>query len=265
MDCMSRLTILLFVTVALAQPPVFEVATIKPSTPQSVRGSEGGPGSSDPTRYRFSSAALLEFIAIAWHVEYFQVAGKVSLDGPRYDIVANVPAGATRNQFREMLKALLIERFHLKYHTETRDFPAYELSVARNGPKLNAPAPAGTEGFPDLPPNRAGYIANHSPSGRYTLVRLRAQQQPVSVLSNALHTTAGRPIVDKTGFSGKYDFTLAFTTDMPGAPPSAGDDPPVAPDLFTAIQQQLGLQLTAKKLPFSVIVVDAVDKVPGEN
>ena len=65
MDCMSRLTILLFVTVALAQPPAFEVATIKPSAPQSVRGSAGGPGSSDPTRYRFSSAALLEFIAIA--------------------------------------------------------------------------------------------------------------------------------------------------------------------------------------------------------
>ena len=262
---MPRLAVLFCAVTALAQTPAFEVASIKPSTPRSVRGSEGGPGTPDPTRYRFSSAALLEFIAIAWHVEYFQVAGKVSIDGPRYDIVASVPPGATRAQFREMLKAVLIERFHLRYHTETRDFPAYELSVAPNGPKLNAPTPAGRDGFPDLPANKSGAISNHSLNGRYELVRLRAQQQPISILNAMLQTSAGRPIVDKTGLTGKYDFTFAFTTDMPGAPPSAGDDPPVAPDLFSAIQQQLGLQLTAKKLPFPVIVVDAVDKTPAEN
>jgi uncharacterized protein (TIGR03435 family) len=160
--------------------------------------------------------------------------------------VANVPSGATRVQFREMLKALLIKRFHLQYHTETRDFPAYELSVSRNGPKLNAPVPSGTDAFPDIPPNKSGYTSHQSFSGRYLLVRMRARQEPISILADVLKTSAGRPIVDKTGLTGRYDFTLAFTIDRPGAPPSADDDPSVAPDLFTAIQQQVGLQLTAK-------------------
>jgi uncharacterized protein (TIGR03435 family) len=72
------------------------------------------------------------------------------------------------------------------------------------------------------------------------------------------------PIVDKTGLTGKYDFRLEFSREPPGAPPAEAKVPP-APDLFIAVQQQLGLQFVSRKLPFDVTVVDSVDKAPTDN
>ncbi|SRR5579883_755164 len=114
----------------------FEVASVKRSGPGSVRGSRGGPGTSDPGRYAFSSATLLDLIAIAYDVEYFQVRSSFPLDRDRYDVVAIVPAGATKGEFHGMLRRLLAERFSLGAHLEKREFPSYELRVAKTGSKL---------------------------------------------------------------------------------------------------------------------------------
>src|SRR4051794_15894961 len=99
---------LLISTVAWAQ--AFEVASVRPSGRDTESVEEGGPGSSDPGRYRYTGATLEDLIVTAYHVEYFQVASKTALDRDRFDLIAKVPAGATRQQFRLMLQNLLTER-----------------------------------------------------------------------------------------------------------------------------------------------------------
>jgi uncharacterized protein (TIGR03435 family) len=252
--------------VALSQDaPRFEVASVKPSGPKSERGSEGGPGSSDPGRYRYTSATLDDLIATGYHVDYFQISSKTPLDRDRFDVVAKLPEGATKEQFRLMLRDLLAERFHLKAHIESKEFPGYELAVAKSGSKLNdAPQPSGDDDrFPALPPNRPGMTSRYTTVGGVTLVRMRARQQTMAALAHGLRAPGERPVVDGTGLTGTYDFTLEYTMDLPGSAPAA--DAPTAPTLFGALQQQLGLQLIAKKLPFDVVIVDSVDKLPTEN
>ena len=117
------------------QAAEFEVASVKPSGPKSDRDSSGGPGTADPGRYSFHSATLLDLIATAYHVDYFQISGK-ALEEQRYDLDAKLPPHTTREEFRAMLRNLLVERFHLKAHIEQRQFPGYELILAKTGSKL---------------------------------------------------------------------------------------------------------------------------------
>ena len=124
-----------------AWPQSFDVASIRPSGSQSVRGSSGGPGSKDTERYTFNAASLRDLITVAWHVDNFQVSSRGSLDAPLFDLTAAVPAGATKEQFRGMLQNLLVDRFGLKVHIEARDFPAYELVVAKGGFRLKEAVP----------------------------------------------------------------------------------------------------------------------------
>jgi uncharacterized protein (TIGR03435 family) len=263
---------LLAASAAFCQTPAsleFEVASVKPSGPQSVRDSGGGPGSKDPTRYHFQSATLRDLIAVAWQVSYFQISSKSPVDKDRYDLIANVPEGATRDQFRQMLKDLLVERFQLKTHLESKDFAAYELVIAKGGLKLKesgatpeAKPSAGDDRFPALP-SAMGMVANFSSSNGYPVCRMRGKQQTVGAIARMLRTPGSEPIVDKTGLAGLYDFTFEYALDQPGSH-AESDAPPVA-DLFMALQEQLGLQLVAKKLPFDVVVVESLARTPAEN
>jgi uncharacterized protein (TIGR03435 family) len=224
----SGILLALLAVPVLAQPasesPAFEVASIKLSGPQNVRGASGGPGRQDPTRYSFNSATLLDLIAIAYHVDYFQVASKIPLEQNRFDFAARVPAGATREQFRVMMQGFLTERFHLRQHIESRAFPGFELTVAKSGAKLK-----------ESTATRASMAAHHSASGGYLLTRVEAQQQTTQTLAEFLPSPDAGPIVDRTGLAGKYDFTLEFTRDRPGAAPESHNEPPAAPDLFTSL------------------------------
>jgi len=249
----------------LAQSQAFEVASIKPSGPGSVRGSDGGPGSDDPGRYTFNAASLEDLIQIAWDVRPFQISSPSSLERPNFDLVANVPPGTTKQLFRVMLQNLLAERFGLKVHTDSREFPAYELVVAKSGSKLKeaiSGEPRQDPGWPKLPPGLPNIAAGLSVVGGFEVVRLRAQFEPLSVLAGFLRTPDNLPVVDKTGLTGKYSFMLEYTRDIPGGAPDA---PPVAPALSSALQQQLGLQLVFRKLPFDVVVVESFNKLPTEN
>ena len=278
-QALTRMGIALVTIVGYSQSPVsaqvaapaFEVASVKPSGPQSFHGTDGGPGSNSPELCRAGSSSLRLLICIAWNIDcYFQISSKAPLDRGEFDIVARVPTGATRAQFRVMLQNLLIDRFGLKMHIESKEFPAYELVVAKGGLKLNEAVPGETTlqhdgeiGWPVLPPNRAAMAAQNSISGGYSLVRLKAQQQTLAQLTKFLRIGPDEPpIVDKPGLSAKYDFTLEYATDPPGATP---EGPQPAPPLSTALLQQLGLQLVSKKLPFDVIVVESVNQVPSEN
>jgi len=85
------------------------------------------------------------------------------------------------------------------------------------------------------------------------------------MLAKILRTSEPRPIVDKTGLTGKYDFALEFSRDLPNGNPDATAEPPGVPDLNTALRDQLGLQIVAKKFPFDVVVVESFDRLPTEN
>jgi uncharacterized protein (TIGR03435 family) len=210
----------------------------------------------------------------------------------RFDIAANLPAGATKEQAREMLLNLLKERLHLTYHNEKRDFDLYTLTVAKGGPRLKDAAPANSplpeapqpgtfalataapvdrDGFPQLPAGRPGF-QGRTQNG---VTRSTFRMSPIQQLSTMLqaHLRPSR-VVDKTGLTGLYDFNLEFSTvGLPGpmgrsltAPPLAeGDQVDPAPSLFTAVEKQLGLRLEKSKTALDVIVVDHMDRQPTEN
>lgn len=247
----ASLAVIGFLFAAAGKPQAFEVASIKPS----------GPGSSDPGIYRYGRATLLDFLCTAYNVDPFQILSAAPLNQERFDLTAKIPEGATKEQFRMMLRSLLAERFALKARVQSREFAAYELVIAKTGPKLDKPLASG-ENLPDIPANRPSLMARNSFSGGFTLVRLTSRQEPISALARMLRSADDLPIVDKTGLTGKYDFNLEYTVEAPGA---TVDGPPVAPSLFSALQQQLGLQLVRAKAPFDVVIVDAVSKLPTEN
>jgi uncharacterized protein (TIGR03435 family) len=263
---------LLAVLPAFAQTPdplKFEVASLKPSGPQSVRGSQGGPGTKDPTRYRFALATLRDLIAVAWNVSYFQISSKSPVDKDSYDVIVNVPEGATREQFRQMMKNLLAERLELKSHMESKSLPAYELVIAKGGLKLKESGTAseerqkGDDRFPAFP-QAEGMMASFSSAGLHPICRVRGRRQTTGAIAKWLRTPGNEPVVDKTGLTGVYDFTFEYALDTPAALADTAGPGPLA-DIFAALQEQLGLQLIAKKLPFEVVVVESFNRTPAEN
>jgi uncharacterized protein (TIGR03435 family) len=233
---------------------------------------------------------------MSYKLKPYQLIGPRSIKSDRYDIAAKVPAGATRDQVLLMVQDLLAKRFGLILHRETRQLPVYELVVAKGGSKLKEPEkpPAGSvpdptkplpapkdiardkDGFPILPPgvpNFIGFLENSN-------VRDVARMQPLGrTFLTGLEQEVGRPVVDKTGLAGVYDFNLFFRpepTRVPGAEPvsvsqlpgqtaTEGGASELAPDLFVALERQLGLRLESTKAPIEVVVVDAFNRTPTEN
>jgi uncharacterized protein (TIGR03435 family) len=146
--------------------------------------------------------------------------------------------------------------------------PVYELMVSKNGPKIKESALTATDpvepklgevdrdGFPKLPLGAATAAMRNTPD-RSQLV---AQQQPLSTMVTMLRSAAQRPIIDKTGLTGLYDYKLEFLD-----PRMKSSETNPAPDLFTALQDQMGLRLVDAKAPFDIVIVDSGDKVPTEN
>jgi uncharacterized protein (TIGR03435 family) len=275
---MRKTAILFALAAAFAQTPTaFEAASVKVSGPDSRPESGGGPGTASPGQYHRTSARLLILLMQAYDVQDYQLISKTPLDRGRYDLMAKVPPGATREQFRTMLQNLLAERFHLKLHRESRIMPAWEMTVAKGGPKLKEsqtggeppagdppPKKIGADEFPRLPPGQPAIAGFYSLSDGVPVGHIAAQQQPVSALAREKFADRNAlPIVDHTGLTGLYDFHLAF---MVGSPGGADDvKAPPLPDLFTAFKEQLGLQLTPKKLPIDVLVIESFDASPIEN
>ena len=265
-----RASILVLMLAALLQAQTFDAVSIKMSTAESERGSEGGPGTSRPGEYTFGKATLGDFIATAYDVSFFQVSSKAPLDKERFDLVAKVPAGATKDQFRTMLKNMLVERFHLKLQTIQKEFDAYELQVAKTGPKLKvsdsdlSKAFAPGNGFPTVVATKKLTSMMSNFSG-HTITRMTGRQATLANIASMLRVPDERPIVDRTNLSGTYDFTLEFANDTPGAVPDAASAPPSLPDMESALRQQLGLLLVRAKAPFDVLVIESFDQRPTDN
>jgi uncharacterized protein (TIGR03435 family) len=263
MTRLGPLVILIAVTrlplAAQHSSPAFEVASIKPGVPFPVGGFApgsrlvcpitgcGGPGTGSPERITFTYISLKDLIGAAYNVQRHQVEAPGWLDSARFDIVATVPPGATRDEANLMLQNLLADRFRLKLHRSTRELPVFALIVARNGPKLkvsaddpNAPKPRGTLWS----------------GGRK---RLEFDSWTMASFARTLESDVGRPVIDMTGLEGTYDIRLEFAS----APPIAfapGSPDAQAAELFTALTEQLGLKLEHSRGPVDVLVIDSVEQ-----
>jgi bla regulator protein blaR1 len=268
----------------------FEVASIKPSDPNSKGGSLSdtpGTGRVDG-RFGASNIPLMILIRSAYGLPLKGSDDRLQgapgwLSSERYDIEAkmddetvdalNKLSGDERKAaVQQMVLKLFAERCRFAAHSETRDLSLYTLVIGKNGSKLREDdSGAATDD---------GSARGAKPSGMRMMGRggpLVGQGVPISMLVTALAAMTGRTVVDKTGLTGKYDFSLQWSPDdNPGAnllkdsgTGSSGDSAAPAldsnfPSLFTAIQQQLGLKLEAGKGPVEVIVIDHIER-PSAN
>ena len=242
-----------------AAPLSFEVASVKPTAPgQPWRESKAG-----VDRIDFPSVTLRYCIAYSYGLKEYQIFGPSWLGDLRYDIVAKGPAGTLRDQLPGMMQVLLAERFKLQVHTETKEFSVFALVVGKNGPKLkeSAPEPAGES-------SGARFGMSMSASG---VGRLEAKGATMTSLANTLGRMLGRPVVDKTALTGRYDFELEYSAEdgngMRMVAPAGVQLPASAEpgaSIFGSIQQ-FGLKLDAQKVPLNTIVVDRAEKTPTEN
>lgn len=265
----------------------FEVASVKPSPPLPPGGRgvyfgppRGGPGTPDPGQIAWSYATLSNLLMTAYGVKAYQLHGPVWLRIERYDIVAKVPAGATKEDVNGMWQNLLADRFGVTLHRESQPFQVDELVVARGGPKLKEvaedPAALLLPGPPKLEKNGdlsgPGLITTISMGPHGASAHTVARAQPVSKLTEMLGGTLQHPVLDKTGLTGRYDFKLEFSPEVRGLalpPPPAGPPGELAgepgPTLAEAVRQQLGLTLVPAKATLDVLVIDKAEKVPTEN
>lgn len=230
--------------------PAFEVVSIRPLS-SSARPT-GKKAQSDAGMLRYSGIPMLRLIANAYQVETYQVIGPSWLQEERYEINAKLPADSTRDQIPLMLQAMLSDRFHFASHSETREIPVYALVVGKGGPKMRTAevrdSQAGT---------RMLSITKREFKGRTDL------DEFIFLLKVGDRALADRPILNMTGLSGLFDIQLDWSVDNPAPSGSSASD--AGPDIFSAIQDQLGLKLEPRKSPLKVVVVDRVERVPTEN
>lgn len=260
-----------------APHPQFAVASIKPSNSRTLMTVRPMPGR------LVADASVQLLLQNAYTVQPFQIEGGPEWIGAeRYQIEAKAGGSASRAQMFLMLRSLLEDRFQLKTHRETRELPVYALVPARSGLKL-APPKEGScvEPAPDAPSDWAGGRIAPPGEGRLPVAtcgrvgvilqaggaRIQGGKVFMPELAKELSLLMGRTVIDKTGFTGRFDVGLDFLPDettpaMPPPPPGASSDSG-APSLVSAIQQ-LGLRLESTRGPVEVIVVDHLER-PSAN
>jgi len=234
----------------------------------------GGPGTSDTGRIVFTNVTLMSVLLRAYDIKHYQATGPDWLSSERYDITAKIPPDATKEQFHLMLQRLLASRFQLALHHETKQLRGYELVRGKTDLKLKPSTEVGPDvqptdapktdanGFPQL--SAPGLVLMEGARGTAIVSFVRARAQPLSALVELLSKEFRLPVTDKTGLTGKFDFTLEFAPRVPGDLPSEAPDE-AAPNLISAVPQQLGLKLEPKKIPVNILVVDSADQTPTEN
>jgi uncharacterized protein (TIGR03435 family) len=286
--------------------PEFEVASLRLAAPVdraagAMRmGPRGGPGTADPGRYECRNCSFVRLLLEAYGLSGYRIVGNGNhwMNDTRFDLMAKVPGGATKQQFQLMLQDLLAERLKLVVHHESREMMAYVLTVAKNGPKLKespkdklvpepearspgSPLPRDKDGNA-IPPPGSGIFSGRDGSRRFNFMNETMDSFARGLLSGEL----GRLVVDETGLTGQYDFILTWTEELPpmAAEPPAGSGagvgmsppgPPPVPaaaspsggeaSLIAAVWSQLGLKLESAKRQVDVLVIDSAEKVPTGN
>jgi uncharacterized protein (TIGR03435 family) len=278
--------------------PVFEVASVKASPVRDLPGSmNGGPlpagpfnmDNHDPSHIAWTNMRLIRVLMMAYDLPADRISGPGWLHSETYDIQAPVPPGITIADFKLMVRNLLAERFRLSSHREMKEVSGYALEIAPGGlrikhstgslPPADAPpgaphGPAGlmmvdANGYPAPRPGNPTFLPGSGFSATIKvddLYRATVLNQPMASIAAFLGTAAGMPVEDHTGLTGIWDFHLEYKPSLAAA--NAGGLPEIsapAPDLFEAVQKQLGLKLTRRKVAQETLVVDHAEKVPTEN
>jgi uncharacterized protein (TIGR03435 family) len=299
--------VVLALPMAQGQPPekkplLFDAASVKPAIVPSgvtVSGtsitssrredflrlrSTGGPGTNDPGRIHYPLISLKGLLTRAYD-SYFEIKGPGFLDTEVVQVDATMPPDTTKEQFKQMLGNLIVDRFKLKYHVETKEVAGYALVVAKGGVKIKEsveaaappePQPAsessprprviGPDGFATMPPGARFGIA----FAEGNRARIMSRGEMIDKLVQSLGNILKSRVADDTGLKAKYDYTLIYaggaSLDGPFAQPlEAASTTESLPDLFGALQSQLGLKLEPKKVPVEIFVVDHMEKTPAEN
>jgi uncharacterized protein (TIGR03435 family) len=201
----------------------------------------------------------MRLLTSGYRVQNAQIIGGPNwLTSARFDVVAKGAENATREELFLMIQPLLVDRFKLKFHMETRVLPHYELVVANNGSKLIK----GEDGrcAKALEASRPCSDIVEMTNG------IAAVNIPLSTIVRALGgILEDRPVVDKTGLAGRFDIQVMWMN--PSRPAQSeeerkGDEVPES--MFTALQEQAGLRLKAVKGPVEVFVIDHAER-PSEN
>ncbi len=272
-----------------AQDLRFDVASIRLSPPVPPTGgvffgpARGGPGTAEPERISWTYARMKDLLMAAYDVKTYQVNGPGWLDTERYDVAVSVPAGATQAQVNGMWQNLLGERFGLVLHHEPKEFQVYDVTIAKDGLKLKNTAQDPNEPLPSGPPQlkdgaliSPGLVLSIFPGPNGTAqFRVMARAQTISALLTRLGGQSNRPMLDKTGLTGKYDFALEYTATLAALPPPPAATPSETqrfdspsdpgPEFATALEQQLGLKLVPSRASLDVLVIDKLERIPTEN
>jgi uncharacterized protein (TIGR03435 family) len=237
----------------------------------------GGPGTDDPGRITYENYPISWLIMDAYSAERWQLEGPNWLindylpGSPRVDLIAKMPGGTTKEEFRLMLQNLLEERFAIALHRARKEMGAYYLKEVKNGSKLAlsskraspegdatpkksaaAKADPASDGFPVLP-SGVSMVATGDRN------RMRATNESMDAFALKLTKRMGRPVINATRLQGEYDFDLYWSS----ADVSVGAE--AGPTLLQALQRQLGLTLEPAKGQVDVLVIDHVEKIPTAN
>jgi uncharacterized protein (TIGR03435 family) len=281
--------ILLLVTPCLLVGQAFDAASVKVARLPAATTwmTRGGPGTKDPGRITYTGVPMRNIVMEAYGVTHeYEISCPAWMESVAVDIVATFPPDTSRDHFQLMFQKLPAERFGMKLHHEARNVSGYELILARGGSKLKAPEiapsspPDGVDagdghivspvhsdknGLPELPPGRSAFATIPLLANGGLRISARMQSLPdiaeYLIRQRSTYFQEERPIVDRTGLTGKYDFNLDFA--RPGASPALPGEP--ESDFSVAMEEQLGLKLVPQRVPVSVLVVDHAERIPTEN
>lgn len=248
-----------------APKPAFDIVSIKRQLPPITRNEFR----IEPGRFVAEGFAVRYLLMTAYGVHSGDIVGAPDwVDSARYRIEAEADSTFPKDELPRMLQSVLVDRFQLKAHQETRELPAYELLVDRGGPKLKVsedqtPAEPPPVTGDRLPPNAI------TPRGAFGFGAgsVNARAVPLSRLTDFLRLRLDRPVINKTGLTGLFDIRLQWAPGSEQVGPALDVIPQAplnGPSLFTALQEQLGLRLRAARDPLDVVVIDSIQR-PTEN
>jgi uncharacterized protein (TIGR03435 family) len=236
--------------------PAFEVASIKPSTPgdrTKFATMQGG------HQFAVRNYRVKDLVAFAYNLPPRLVSdGPAWADTDSYNILAATPGDAPpdRGEQMAMIRTLLADRFMLTFHIEPKEFSVYRLTVVKGGIRFNESAKSDEQhplAATIFPAEKAFVPARNVTMGQFASMLQRG--------------VLDRPVVDKTNLTAKYDFDLEWAyddTQFTGNLPAIASENATRPDLFAALQQQLGLRLDAGRAMVDTVVIDFVER-PSEN
>ncbi|HWF10977.1 MAG TPA: TIGR03435 family protein [Bryobacteraceae bacterium] len=229
----------------------FEVASIKPSvTPQSQGlRSLREDITTGPDRLTMVNVNLNTAVRWAYKLGVYEITAPDWMTGERFDFTAKSSMPVPEDQLRAMLQALLKERFKLEAHRQTKDISGYALVQGKGTPKVvKVEDIGGGEGAM----TGAGLV-------------FEGHKMPLSRLCDILASALKTPVRDMTMLEGNYDFKLDLRPYLAQLQPQPGGGLDLVGIAIPALQEQLGLKLESKKFPMEVLVVDRMEKAPGEN